>query len=74
MVHLLPSKCWHDPKRTQITRLKFGLEDGVEWTYPELAARFGLTANVAKGIVRTEVNFLRRTKRRQLQDFVGHAS
>ena len=61
-----------DPKRSQITRLKFGLEDGVEWTYPQLAARFNLTANVAKGIVRTEVNFLRKSKKRVLQDFVGH--
>ena len=26
-----------DPRRIQITRLKYGLEDGVEWTYPELA-------------------------------------
>ena len=62
-----------DPRRIQITRLKYGLEDGVEWTYPELAARFNLTANVAKGIVRTEVNFLRRSKKRVLQDFVGHS-
>ena len=59
-----------DPKRTQMTRLKYGLEDGVEWTYPELAARFNLTANVAKGIVRSEVNFLRRSKRRVLEAFM----
>ena len=62
-----------DPRRIQITRLKYGLEDGVEWTYPQIAARFNLTANVAKGIVRSEVNFLRRAKKRELQDFVGHS-
>ncbi|KAL1529375.1 hypothetical protein AB1Y20_000327 [Prymnesium parvum] len=61
-----------DPKRTQITRLKYGLEDGHEWTYPQLAARFNLTANKAKGIVRTEVAFLRRKKRTMLQPFMGH--
>jgi len=61
-----------DPQRIQITRLKYGLEDGVEWTYPQLAARFNQTANVVKGIVRTEVNFLRRAKREVLQDFANH--
>ena len=61
-----------DPKRTQMTRLKYGLEDGVEWTYHELAERFNMTKDVAKHIVRSEVNFLRRTKRRELQEFVGH--
>jgi len=61
-----------DPRRIQIIRLKYGLEDGVEWTYPQLAARFNQTANVLKGIVRTEVNFLRRTKREVLQDFANH--
>lgn len=59
-----------DPRRTQITRLKYGLEDGHEWTYPQLAARFNLTANKAKGIVRTEVDFLRRKKRTMLQPFM----
>ena len=48
-------------------------EDGIEWTYPQLAERFNLTANVAKGIVRAEVNFLRRAKKHELQDFVGHS-
>ena len=62
-----------DPRRIQITRLKYGLEDGIEWTYPQLAERFNLTANVAKGIVRAEVNFLRRAKKHELQDFVGHS-
>jgi len=61
-----------DPRRIKITRLKYGLEDGIEWTYPQLAARFNTTANVAKGIVRSEVAFLRRAKKRVLQDFVGH--
>ena len=58
--------------RIDILRLKYGLEDGVEWTYPQLAKRFNTTANVAKGIVRSEVAFLRRAKKRVLQDFVGH--
>ena len=62
-----------DPRRIQITRLKYGLEDGIEWTYPQIAERFNLTANVAKGIVRAEVNFLRRAKKHELQDFVGHS-
>ena len=44
-----------DPRRIQITRLKYGLEDGVEWTYPQLSVRFNQTASVLKGIVRTEV-------------------
>ena len=61
-----------DPRRIEITRLKYGLEDGVEWTYPQLAERFNTTANVAKGIVRSEVAFLRRAKKRVLQDFVDH--
>lgn len=61
-----------DPRRIDILRLKYGLEDGVEWTYPQLAARFNTTANIAKGIVRTEMNFLRRAKKSVLQDFVGH--
>ena len=61
-----------DPQRIKITRLKFGLEDGVEWTYPQLAAKFNVTVNVAKGIVRSEVNFLRTYKQRVLLDFVGH--
>jgi len=61
-----------DPRRIDILRLKYGLEDGVEWTYPQLAKRFNTTANVAKGIVRSEVAFLRRAKKRVLQDFVGH--
>ena len=38
-----------------------------------MAARFNLTANVGRGMVRTEVNFLRRSKKRVLQDFVGHS-
>ena len=62
-----------EPERTLMTRLKYGLEDGVEWTYPQLAERFQTTANVAKGIVRSEVAFLRRRKRRELQEFMGHA-
>ena len=61
-----------DPRRTKITRLKYGLEDGVEWTYHELAERFNVTKDVAKHIVRGEVNFLRRSKKRELQEFVGH--
>ena len=61
-----------DPRRIQITRLKYGLEDGVEWTYPELASRFNQSTNVLKGIVRTEVNFLRSKKKDELQDFANH--
>lgn len=61
-----------DPRRIEITRLKYGLEDGVEWTYPMLSARFNQTTNVLKGIVRTEVNFLRRNKQRVLQEFANH--
>jgi DNA-directed RNA polymerase sigma subunit (sigma70/sigma32) len=61
-----------DPTRAQITWLKYGIEDGVEWTYPQLASRFGITANVAKAIVRSELAFLRHSKKRELQDFVGH--
>ena len=61
-----------DPRRRQIIRLKYGLEDGVEWTYPQLAARFNTTANVAKGIVRSEVAFLRKKKRTMLQPFMSH--
>lgn len=61
-----------DPRRIQITRLKYGLEDGVEWTYPQLSVRFNQTASVLKGIVRTEVNFLRRSKKDVLQDFANH--
>jgi len=59
-----------DPQRAQITRLKYGLEDGKEWTYPQLARRFNMTANGAKGIVRTEVAFLRRRKQQVLKQFV----
>lgn len=61
-----------DPRRSQITRLKFGLEDGVEWSYAQIAQRFNVSATVAKGIVRTEVNYLRRAKKSVLRDFVGH--
>ena len=61
-----------DPRRIQITRLKYGLEDGVEWTYPMLSQRFNQSTNVLKGIVRTEVNFLRRSKRTVLQEFANH--
>lgn len=61
-----------DPRRTKITRLKYGLEDGVEWTYHDLAQRFNVTLDTAKHIVRAEVNFLRRSKKRELQEFVGH--
>ena len=61
-----------DPRRIQITRLKYGLEDGVEWTYPMLSQRFNQTTNVLKGIVRTEVNFLRRSKKTMLQEFANH--
>ena len=28
-----------DPERTKIIRLKYGLEDGVEWTYPQVNVR-----------------------------------
>ena len=49
-----------------------GLEDGVEWTYPMLSQRFNQSTNVLKGIVRTEVNFLRRSKRTVLQEFANH--
>eukprot|EP00965_Chrysotila_dentata_P241467 6204301-Pleurochrysis_carterae.AAC.2 len=58
-----------DPSRARIVRLKYGLEDGKEWTYPELAERFQMTVNVAKGIVRAEIDFLRRNKRSVLEQF-----
>ena len=54
------------------TRAVAGLEDGVEWTYPMLSQRFNQTTNVLKGIVRTEVNFLRRSKKEVLQEFANH--
>jgi len=59
-----------DPRRAKMTRLRYGLEDGREWTYPQLAARYNTTANGAKGIVRTEVAFLRRKKSQLLRHFV----
>lgn len=61
-----------DPRRTKITRLKYGMEDGVEWTYAQLAERFNTTTSVTKSIVRSEVAFLRRFKRRELHGFVQH--
>ena len=61
-----------DPRRIMLLRLKYGLEDGVEWTYPMLSERFNQSSSVLKGIVRTEVNFLRRTKKEVLQDFANH--
>jgi len=64
------AQCARDPKRARMTRLKYGLEDGQEWTYPQLAKRFNITANGAKSIVRSEVAYLRRQKRGVLRHFV----
>ena len=62
-----------DPRRAKMTLLKYGLEDGREWTYPELAARYNISKDSAKTIVRSEVAFLRREKRRVLEPFMGHS-
>mgnify|MGYP007018229407 CR=1 FL=1 len=39
-----------------------GLEDGREWTYPQLAQRYNMTVDGARGVVRAEVAFLRKEK------------
>ena len=38
-----------DPARVELTRLRYGLEDGEEWSYPALAERFNITTSGAKG-------------------------
>lgn len=58
-----------NPRRAEMTRLKYGLEDGREWTYQQLAARFNLTADGARGIVRAEVAYLRKEKAKLLAQF-----
>jgi hypothetical protein len=58
-----------NPWRAEMTRLKYGLEDGREWTYPQLAARFNLTADGARGIVRAEVAYLRKEKAKLLAQY-----
>ncbi|EOD37930.1 hypothetical protein EMIHUDRAFT_361874 [Emiliania huxleyi CCMP1516] len=51
-----------DPRRATMARLKYGLEDGREWTYPQLAQRYNMTVDGARGVVRAEVAFLRKEK------------
>ena len=49
----------------------FGLEDGKEWTYPQLAERFNITSlSTVRGIVAREVAFLRKEKHKELSHFV----
>ena len=59
-----------DPRRVQLLRLRYGLEDGQEWSFPQLGSRFNMTARVAKGMVHQELNFLRRQRTEVLQQFV----
>ena len=59
-----------DPQRVKLLRLRYGLEDGQEWSYPQLGSRFNVTANAAKGMVHQELNFLRRQRTQVLQQFV----
>ena len=59
-----------DPHRVQLLRLRYGLEDGQEWSFPQLGSRFNMTARVAKGMVHQELNFLRRQRTEVLQQFV----
>jgi len=59
-----------DPRRVKLLRLRYGLEDGQEWSYPELGLRFNVTANAAKGMVHQELNFLRRQRAQVLKQFV----
>jgi RNA polymerase sigma factor (sigma-70 family) len=58
-----------DPARVELTRLRYGLEDGEEWSYPALAERFNITTSGAKGIVRSELAFLRNHRGKVLQQF-----
>ena len=58
-----------DPRRVELTRLRYGLEDGEEWSYPALAERFNITTSGAKGIVRSELAFLRNHRGKVLQQF-----
>ena len=57
-------------QRVQLLRLRYGLEDGQEWSFPQLGSRFNMTARVAKGMVHQELNFLRRQRTEVLQQFV----
>merc|ERR1719182_587077 len=59
-----------DPERVKLIRLRYGLEDGQEWSFPQLGSRFNMTARVAKGMVHQELNFLRRQRTEVLQQFV----
>ena len=66
---LAAAQCSRDPRRARMTRLKYGLEDGREWTYVELAQRYELTVDCARGIVRAEVGYLRKQKAELLSQF-----
>ena len=59
-----------DPRRVQLIRLRYGMEDGTEWSFPQLGARFNMTASVAKGLVHQELTFLRRERKQVLQHFI----
>lgn len=59
-----------DPWRAKMARLKYGLEDGREWTYAQLAERFHLSVDKTRGIVRAEVAYLRKEKARLLAHFM----
>ena len=49
-----------EPTRAAMTALKYGLDDGVAWTYAQLARRYNVSEVVVKGVVRTEVAYLRK--------------
>ena len=57
------------PLERDVMRLRYGLEDGEEWSYPALAERFNITTSGAKGIVRSELAFLRNHRGKVLQQF-----
>lgn len=59
-----------DPRRVQLIRLRYGMEDGTEWSFPQLGARFNMTASAAKGLVHQELKFLRRERKQVLQEFM----
>lgn len=59
-----------DPRRVQLIRLRYGMEDGTEWSFPQLGARFNMTASAAKGLVHQELKFLRRERKQVLQHFM----